>query len=114
MKKRVTAAIFLLIFAISTVRRTMERTEAWAAQHAFKSKHLSPSSAGQPTAEWHKQKPQEKQTKLPEDGWGLHVSFIRCSNVPPSANALAHPLTGFVADRNHRALSPRAPPSLLS
>ena len=111
MKKRVTAAIFLLIFAISTVRRTMERTEAWAAQHVFKSKHLSPS---QPTAELHKQKPQEKQTKLPEDGWGLHVSFIRCSNVPPSANALAHPLPGFVADCNHRALSPRAPPSLLS
>src|SRR5262245_49745999 len=114
MKKRVTAAIFLLIFAVSTVRRTMERTETWAAQHASKSKHLSPSRTGQPTTELHKQNPQEKHTKLLEDGSVLHVSFVRSSDTPPSANALAHPRTGFVADPNHRALSSRAPPSLLS
>jgi hypothetical protein len=114
MMKRVTAAIFLLIFAVSTAVRTMERTEAWVAQRAFKSKHLDPSRAGQATTELHKQNRQEKQTKLLEDGWGLHVSFIRSSDTPPSANALAHPLTGFATDPNDRALSPRAPPSLLS
>jgi hypothetical protein len=114
MMKRLAAATFLLIFALSTAVRTMERTEAWVAQRAFKSKHLDPSRAGQPTTELHKQNRQEKQTKLLEDGWGLHVSFIRSSDTPPSANALAHPLTGFVTDPNDRTLSPRAPPSLLS
>lgn len=114
MKKRVTAAIFLLIFAASTVRRTMERTETWAAQHASNSKHLSPSRTGPPTAELHKQNPKEKHTRLLEDGWGLHVSFVRSSDTPPSANALSHPLTGFATDPNDQALSPRAPPSPLS
>jgi hypothetical protein len=114
MMKRVTAAIFLLIFVLSTAVRTMERTEAWVAQQAFKSKYLTPSRTGQPTAELHKQNPQAKQTKHLEDGWGLHVSFSRSSDMPPSANALAHPLTGFATDSNDRALSPRAPPSLLS
>ena len=112
--KRVAASIVLLIFAASTVRRTVERTEAWAAQYVFKSKHLFPSGPIQPVAEFHKQNPKEKQTKLLQDGWGLHVSFVRCSNTPPSTNALAHPLTGFVADLNQRALCSRAPPSLLS
>jgi hypothetical protein len=114
MMKRVTASIFLLIFAVSTVRRTVERTEAWAAQNVFKSKHLNPSRAGQPVAEFHKQNPKEKQTRLLQDGWVLHVSFARSSNTPPSANNLVHPLTGFVADLNQRPLSSRAPPSLLS
>jgi|SRR5262245_15451343 len=114
MMKRVTASIFLLIFAVSTAGRTIERTEAWAAQHVLKSKPLDPSSPGQPTAETHKQQPREKQTKLLEDGSILHVSFIRSSNTPPSTNALAHPLTGFIADPNDRTLSSRAPPSLLS
>jgi hypothetical protein len=114
MMKRVTAALFLLIFALSTAVRAMERTEAWVAQHASKSKYLNVSRTGQPTAELHKQNPQAKQTKLLEDGWGLHVSFIRSSNTPPSTNALAHPLTGFATEPNDRALSLRAPPSLLS
>jgi len=114
MMKRLAAATFLLIFALSTAVRTMERTEAWVAQRAFKSKHLDPGRAGQPTTELHKQNRQEKQTKLLEDGWGLHVSFIRSLDMPPSANALAHPLTGFATDPNDQPLSPRAPPSLLS
>src|SRR5215468_3066781 len=114
MLKRVTASIFLLIFAVSTVRRTADRTETWAAQNASKSKHFNPSRTAQPVAEFHKQNPKEKQTKLLQDGWVLHVSFVRSSNTPPSANAVLHPLTGFVADPSRRALSSRAPPSLLS
>jgi hypothetical protein len=113
MLKRVASAIFLLSFAISSVGRIMDRTEAWAAQHVYRFKHLSPNQTGQSTAEVHKLDKREKQTRLLEDGSVLHVSFLRSSFTPPAADAFARTLTGFVAHLNSRPLSSRAPPTLL-
>jgi len=117
MTKRVASVIFLLVFSISTVGRIMDRTEAWAAEHAYHSKHVAKHfaiyKASQSTAEAHKQNPREKQTKLFEDGSVLHVSFPRSSSTPPSADAFARSLAGFVPDPNSRPRSSRAPPSLL-
>src|SRR5262245_34333650 len=113
MVKRVASAIFLLIFTASSAVRIMERTEAWAAQHTSNFSHLASDSAGQPLAEVHKQQPREKQSKLLEDGWVLHVSFVRSAHTSLSSDVLLHPLTGFIPDSGERSLSSRAPPSLL-
>ena len=117
MTKRIATVFFLLIFSLSTVGRIMDRTEAWAAEHAYHSKdfsrHFASYETNQSTAEAHKQITREKQTKLFEDGSVLHVSFARSSNTPPSSDAFARSLADFVQDPNSRPRSSRAPPSLL-
>jgi acetyl-CoA carboxylase carboxyltransferase component len=111
MMKRVASAIFLLIFTASTVGRIVQRTEAWAAEHTYNSKHSVPNQATESTAEAHKQTPREKQTKLLEDGSVLHVSFVASPNTPSSADAFARMLTGFVTDATYGPRSSRAPPT---
>jgi len=108
--KRIASAIFLLSFAISSVGRIMDRTEAWAAQHVYRLKHLYPNGTGHSTAEVHKLDKREKQTRLLEDGSVLHVSILRAPHTPPTADAFARIGTGFVANLNSRPLSSRAPP----
>jgi hypothetical protein len=111
MLKRVTSTIFLLVFTVSIVGRTMERTEAWVSQHALNSKHSHPGKAGDSKAELHKQAPRQSQTRLSEDGSVLDISFVRSLNAPPSIHIASYGLTEFVADPNERILSSRAPPT---
>ena len=112
--KRFASTIFLVIFTASIVGRTVERTTAWTALHVRNFKHSDPSHTGTRIAEVQKQAPRQVATKLVEDGSVLYVPFVRSVNTPRSADAFAHRLTDFVADSNHRTLSSRAPPAILS
>jgi hypothetical protein len=105
MTKRVVTTIFLLVFTVSVVGRSVERTKAWAAEHGHKS--------ARSITEVHKQSPRESQTKLWEDGTALYVSFIRSFDALPSADIPRRSLTGFVSDPRGQSLSSRAPPAIL-
>src|SRR5262245_38046948 len=106
MTKRVASAIVLLIFTVSIVGRTIERTEAWADQHVHHSQQWAKGPAGNTIGAAHKPATRQTQTtKISEDGSVLDVAFVRSSNVPPSADAFSHGLTGFAEDANRRTPS---------
>jgi hypothetical protein len=105
MTKRVTSAIFLLVFTASVIGRSVERTKAWAAEHGHKSaKGIT----------LHKQTDRQSQTKLWEDGTALYVPFVRSFDALSSTNAARRSLTGFVTDPRGQSISSRAPPAILS
>jgi hypothetical protein len=110
MLKRVASTVFLLVFIASVVGRTIERTQAWAEQHGLGLKQISQNQAGVGISKGHKSVGRQGQTKLVEDGWALDISFARSLHAPPSHDALAHVLTGFLGDPNRQIFSSRAPP----
>jgi len=105
MTKRVTSAIFILVFTASVIGRSVERTKTLAAEHGHKS--------AKGITEVHKQIDRQSQTKLWEDGTALYVSFIRSFDALTSADIPRRSLTGFVSDPRGQSLSSRAPPAIL-
>ena len=110
--RKAVLTVFLVFYTATVVSLTVDRTEAWAAEHANSAKH-SPPEHGVRIGEAHKHTPHQVQTKLHEDGSVLICTEIRSSDPLYSEAVLHHRLAGFVAHLNGRAISPRAPPSLL-
>ena len=110
MMKRVASTILLLLFTTSIVGRTIERTEAWASQHALDSKHRGEHHTSFGMAKAHKDSARQG-TKIGEDGWLLDISFISSLATPPSHDRIPHALTSFIADPNRQIVSSRAPPT---
>lgn len=103
---------FLLLYSISVVVRTTERTEVWAAERIHQFQHQR-SDHGPDIAESGKHSPLQVQTKLLEDGWVLVFPFLPCSDLPRSEKASHRSLAGFIARLSGGNLSSRAPPTLL-
>jgi len=115
MMKRVISTAFLLVFTFATVGRSVERAEAWAAQHAHhKVRPSGHGEKGASIAEAQKQSARQGQTKLEEDGSVLIAWSARSLETPLSSEAQLLNLTHFPVDSLHRTVSSRAPPSLLS
>jgi hypothetical protein len=112
--KRFVLTIFLVIFSVSIIGRTVERTASWAAQHSNNDdfKHSTPNRAGSRMGEGRKHTPWQVHTKLLEHGY-MAVSFDRSTDPTLSESAVHHSLGGAAMEQIGRTLSPRAPPSLL-
>src|SRR5213594_2876983 len=113
MMKQLVPALFLVFYIVSAVGSSIERTQAWAAEHAREGKHHQ-SKHGARIGEWHRRSPHQLQTKLLEDGSGLVSPFVRIFGLPHSETALHHLPGGFVARQNARVISLRAPPPVTS
>jgi hypothetical protein len=113
--KRLISTVFLLVFTFTMVGRSVERAEAWAAQHTHhKVKPVAHGGKGASIGEAQKQSARQGQTKLEEDGSVLIAWSSRSLEAPPSSEAQLLNLTHFAVDSLRRTVSPRAPPSLLS
>jgi hypothetical protein len=107
--RKLALTAFLLLYTLSVVVRTMERTEVWAAERLSQfGQHRSTHGPG--FAETGKHSPHQVQTKLLEDGWVLVLPFVASTELPHSEKASHYCLAGFVANPNSRTLSSRAPP----
>jgi len=111
--KQLVPTLFLVFYTVSAVGWSIDRTQAWAAEHARAGKHHQ-SKHGARIGEWHRRSPHQLQTKLLEDGSGLVSPFVRAFGPPQSETALHHLLRGLVAGQTARIISSRAPPTAIS
>jgi hypothetical protein len=109
--RRLIPAIFIVIYTVSVVGLTIDRTQALVAEHARDSKH-GRSQHGARIGEWHRRVPRQLHTKLMEDGSVLASPFVR-TYPPRSEMTLHHLLSGLVPVHNAQAVSSRAPPAAI-
>jgi len=102
-----------VFYTVSAVGSSIERTQAWAAEHASEGKHHQ-SKHGARIGEWHRRSPHQLQTKLLEDGSGLVSPFVRAFGPPLCETPLQHLLGELVAGQSARVTSSRAPPAVIS
>jgi hypothetical protein len=107
--KRFLPILFLLVYTLSVVGSTIERTQALAAERTQDSKR-----GGRPPArinEWHRRAAHQLwQTKFFEDGSFLVSPFVR-TNPPHFETALQHFSVGFDLGQNVQVFQSRAPPA---
>src|SRR5204862_4462515 len=111
--KQLVPTLFLVFYTVSAGGWSIDRTKAWAAEHARAGKHHQ-SKHGARIGEWHRRSPHQLQTKLLEDGSGLVSPFVSVFGLPHSETALHHLPGGFAARQSARVISSRAPPTVTS
>ncbi len=111
--RQLVPALFLAFYTVSAVGLSIERTQAWAAEHAREGRHHQ-SKQGARIGEWHRRSPLQLQTKLLEDGSGLVSPVVGAFALPLSETPLYHLLGGFIAGQTARVISSRAPPTAIS
>jgi hypothetical protein len=112
MIKRLIPILFLLVYTVSVLGSTIERTQAWAAERPHNSKH---DGAQHPAriSEWHRRPVRQLwQTRILEDGSFLVSPFVR-NNPPHFETALQHFFVGFAVRQSAPVFSSRAPPTAI-
>src|SRR5438132_8097134 len=107
--KQLVPTLFLVFYTVSAVGWSIDRTQAWAAEHAREGKDHR-SKHGARIGEWHRRSPHQVQTKWLEDGSCLVSPFVRAFGPRQSETALHHLLGGVVGGQTARGISSRAPP----
>ena len=107
--RRLISALFIVLYTVSVIGLTIDRTQARAAEHARDSKH-GRSKHGARIGEWHRRSPRQLNTKLMEDGSVLASPFIY-TYPTRYETALHHLLSGSIAVQGARLISSRAPPT---
>jgi hypothetical protein len=111
--RRFALSLFLIFYTASVVGLSIERTQAWIAEHGRDSKQ-GQSRQGARIGEWHRRSPRQLAfSKLLEDGSVLASPFVRTSP-PHSETTLHHLLFDVVAGQSAQVTSSRAPPTALS
>src|SRR6266481_8968410 len=102
--RRLIPLIFIVIYTVSVVGATIDRTQALVADHARDSKH-GRSQHGARIGEWHRRSPRQSQhIKLMEDGSVLASPFVR-TYPPRSETVVQHLLSGLNAVQGSRVIS---------
>src|SRR5579883_1906406 len=108
--KRAVLALFLTIFTVSVIGRSVARTVDWAAQHAHDYGRSAPDRASARMGEARKHTPWQVHTKSLQDT-SMAVAFVRSTDPLLTETTYQHALISFVFDQNDKTLSSRAPPA---
>jgi hypothetical protein len=113
MMKRLVPILFIVFYTVSVIGLSIERTEAWVAEHTRDAKH-GQSRQGARIGEWHRRSTRDiLHSKLLEDGSVLASPFV--STHPQNFETALHQFfAGFVVGQIAQVVSSRAPPTLIS
>ena len=110
--RKLGALIFAVFYTVSVVSLTVQRTDVWATDLAQVLKHLGTTDAGVGDSHKHEHAPHQVNGKLLGDHNVVISTSVR-SFEPPYSGTPHHQLLGFAPDQRSRAVSSRAPPTLL-
>jgi len=109
MLRRAALTLFLLFYTASVVGLTIDRTQAWVADHSRDGKHFG-SEQGTRVSDSHKRSIHHRQTKFLEDASGLVSPFVRTYDPSRSESAVPHLSLDFALGNRDDVVSLRAPP----
>jgi hypothetical protein len=111
--KRLVFTIFALLYGLSTLGLTAERTQVWLTEHASLGKHGSSNHGLRAEDLRRPSLPHVRSTLLLEDHSVVLSSFVRSFDPIHSESELHHHLSDFIPEQRSRTISSRAPPTIL-
>ena len=108
--KRAVLALFLTIFTVSVVGRSVVRTVDWAAQRAHDFGRGAPDRASARMGEARKHTQWQVHTKSLQDT-SMAISFVRSTDPLLTETTYHHALISLISAQNEKILSSRAPPA---
>jgi hypothetical protein len=110
--KRLAFTIFALLYGLSTLGLTAERTQVWLTEHASLGKHGHSDHGLRAEDLRRPSQPHVRSTLLLEDH-SVVSSFVRSFDPIHSESELHHRFTDFTPEQRSRTISSRAPPTIL-